>query len=78
MCKFVSDGGPRRKHGTDQRHKLHRTNHDNFINLGKTLEDAIRFQSDPTGQVINLTIKEFCKDTFKEEFKFFSDTKSYQ
>ena len=56
---------PRRKHRTDQRHKLHRTNHDNFIKLWKTLEDTIRFQSYPAGQVINLTTKKFCKDTFK-------------
>ena len=57
--------GPRRKHRTDQRHKLHRQNHDNYIKLRKTLEDTIRFQSDPAGQVINLITKKFCKDTFK-------------
>ena len=57
--------GPRRKHRTDQRYKLHRTNHGNFIKLRKTLEDTIRFQSDPAGQVINLSTKRFCKDTFK-------------
>ena len=57
--------GPRRKHRTDQRHKLHWTNHDNFIKLWKTLEDTIRFQCDPAGQVINLSTKRFCKDTFK-------------
>ena len=50
---------------TDQRHKLHRANHGNFIKLGKTLENTIRFQSDPAGQVINLSTKRFCKDTFK-------------
>ena len=55
----------RRKHRTDQRHKLNLTNHDNFIKLRKTLEDTIRFQSDPAGQVINLSTKIFCKDTFK-------------
>ena len=57
--------GPRRKHRTDQRHKRHRQNHDNYIKLRKTLEDTIRFQSDPAGQVINLITKKFCKDTFK-------------
>ena len=56
---------PIRKHRTDQRHKLHRTNHDNFIKLQKTLEDTTRFQYDPAGQVINLSTKRFCKDTFK-------------
>ena len=29
------------------------------------LEDAIKFQSDPAGQVIKLSTKNFCKDTFK-------------
>ena len=29
------------------------------------LEDTIRFQSDPAGQVINLGTNRFCKDTFK-------------
>ena len=57
--------GPRREHLTDQRHKLYRTNYDNFIKFWKTLEDTIRFQSDPVGQVINLSAKRFCKDTFK-------------
>ena len=72
MCKFkkrvpglCDSPGPRRKHRTDQRHKLHRTNHDNFIKFRKTLEDTIRFQSDPAGQVINLITKRFCRDTFK-------------
>ena len=72
MCKFKKrvpgvcvSWGPRRKHRTDQRHKLHRTNHGNFIKLRKTLEDTIRYQSDPAGQVINLSTKRFCKDTFK-------------
>ena len=51
--------GPRRKHRTDQRHKLHRTNHYNFIKLRKGIEDTIRFQSDPAGQVINLKTKTF-------------------
>ena len=57
--------GPRRKHRTDRRHKLHPTKHDNFIKLRKTLEDTIRLQSDPAGQVINLSSKRFCKDNFK-------------
>ena len=57
--------GPRREHLTDQRHKLYRTNYDNFIKFWKTLEGTIRFQSDPVGQVINLSAKRFCKDTFK-------------
>ena len=72
MCKFKKgvpglcvSRGPRRKHRTDQRDKLHRTNHDNFIKSRKTIEDTIRFQSDPAGQVINLSTKRFCKDTFK-------------
>ena len=72
MCKFKKrvpgicvSRGPRRKHRADQRHKLHRTNNDNFIKLRKTLEDTIRFQSDPAGQVINLSTKRFYKDTFK-------------
>ena len=72
MCKFKKrvpglcvSWGPRRKYRTDQPHKLHRTNHDIFIKLRKTLEDTIRFQSDPAGQVINLSTKRFCKDTFK-------------
>ena len=29
------------------------------------LENTNRFQSDPAGQIINLSIKRFCKDTFK-------------
>ena len=57
--------GPRRKHRTVQRHKLHRTNNDNFIKLRKTLEGTIRFQSDPAGQVIILSTERFCKDTSK-------------
>ena len=57
--------GRRGKHRTDQRHKLHRKHHGNFIKLRKTLEDTIGFQSDPAGQVINLSAKRFCKYTFK-------------
>ena len=72
---------PRRKYRTDQRHKLHQTNHDNFIKLRKTLEDTIRFQSDPTGQVINLSTKRFYKDTYKllnKNLNFVPKRKSYQ
>ena len=36
-----------------------------MIKLQKSLEDTNRFQSDPAGQVINLSTKRFCKDTFK-------------
>ena len=55
----------RRKHRTDQRHKLYWTYNDNFIKLRKTLDNSIGFKSDPTGQVINLSTKTFCKSTFK-------------
>ena len=72
MCKFKKrvpglcvSREPRRKHQTDKRQKLYQTNHDNFIKLWKTLEDTIRFQLDPAGQVINLSTKRLCKDTFK-------------
>ena len=72
MCKFKKrvpglcvSRGPRRKYRTDQSYKLHRTNHDNLIKLRKTLEDTSRFQFDPAGQVLNLSTKRFCKDTFK-------------
>ena len=56
--------GPRRKHRTDQRHKLYWTNN-NFIKLRKTLDNTIGFKSDKTGQAINLSTKTFCKSTFK-------------
>ena len=35
------------------------------MKLHKTLEDTIRFQYDPAGQVINLSTKRFCQDTFE-------------
>ena len=57
--------GAKKKHRNDQRHKLHRTSHDNFIKLQKMLEDTFRFQSDAAGQVVNLSTKRFCKETFK-------------
>ena len=45
----VSHRGQEFLHWTDQRHQLHRANHGNFIKLRETLEDTIRFQSDPAG-----------------------------
>ena len=53
------------KDRADQRHKLYRTNHDQYIKLRKTPENTTRFPSDPAGQVNNLSTKRFCKDTFK-------------
>ena len=35
------------------------------MKLQKTLEDTIRLKFDPAEQVINLSTKRFCKDTFK-------------
>ena len=36
--------GPRRKHQTDQSHKLNQTNHNNLINLPKTLDFNLTLQ----------------------------------
>ena len=55
----------------DQEENLELINDINFIEQTmttlsrKTLEDTVRFKSDPAGQVINLTTKIFCKDIFK-------------
>ena len=46
--------GPRRKHYTDEHHKLHRTYHVNFMKLQNAFENTIRFQPDPARKVVNL------------------------
>ena len=40
-------------------------NHENFIQLWRTIEDTIELQFDPAGNVINLSTKTFSKDVFK-------------
>ena len=80
LCLCFSRG-PKRKHRADQLHKLYQTNNGNFIKLWKTLEDTIRFQYDPAGQVINLSTKRFYKDTFKllnKNLNFVPAQKIYQ
>ena len=57
--------GPTRKCPTNHRHQLHRTNHENFVKLRRTIENTTGLQSDPAGQVINLSKKRFPKETFK-------------
>ena len=46
-------------------HQLHRTNHENFVKLRRTIENTSELQFDPAGQVINLSKKRITKRTFK-------------
>ena len=57
--------GPTRKCRTNHCHQLHRTNHENFVKLRRTIGNKTGLQSDPAGQVINLSKKRFTKETFK-------------
>ena len=44
---------------------MNRRNHENFGNLQKTIEKSIRHQSDPNGNIINLTEHSFTKAKYK-------------
>ena len=46
-------------------YKLHTRHHDHFIKLQRAIKNAVRLQSDPAGQIINLTQKTFSRKTFK-------------
>ena len=45
-------------------YKLHSRHH---AELQRTIKTLIRLQSDPAGQIINLTQKNFSRETFKLE-----------
>ena len=45
--------------------KYIRRNHENFGNLRKTIEKSIKYQSDPNGNIINLTKHSFTKTEYK-------------
>ena len=57
--------GLTRKSRTNHCHQLHRTNHENFVKLQRTIENNTRIQFGSAGQVINLSKKRFAKETFK-------------
>ena len=42
-------------------YSIHQRNHENFGNLWKTIEKSIRHQSDPNGNILNLTKHSFTK-----------------
>ena len=56
--------GPTRKCPTNHCHQFHRKNHENFVKLC-SFENTTGLQSDPVGQVINLSTKWLKKETFK-------------
>ena len=56
----------------DKRPNHGRANYDNTKKLSGTVENTTRYQSDPTGNVINLSKETFTKETgqlFKKKFK---------
>ena len=57
--------GPTRKCPTNHRHQFHRTNYENFVKLRRTIENTTGLQSYTAGQLINLSKKQFTKETFK-------------
>ena len=54
-----------RKHRLTPSNTLPGRNHENFIQLRRTIEDAIGHQFDPTGNAINLSTKTFNRDVYK-------------
>ena len=42
----------------NHRHQLHRTNHENFVKLRRTIENTTGLQYDAAGQIINLAKKD--------------------
>ena len=54
-----------RKHLLIQSNKLRGRNHENFIQLRRTIEDTIGLQFDPAGNIINLSTKTFNRVVFK-------------
>ena len=46
-------------------YNIHRRNYENFENLRETIEKSIRHQSDPNGNIINLTKHSFTKAEYK-------------
>ena len=54
-----------KKCGNYECDKLHRRNHENVKRLRRIIENITRFQSDPTGKVVNLSEKTFSKETFQ-------------
>ena len=51
----VFHGGATKKCKTNDHHQLHRTSHKNFVKLWRTIENTTWLQSDPAGQVINIS-----------------------
>ena len=45
--------------------QIRRTNYGNFVKIRRTIENSTRFQSDPAGNVINLSDKYFTKDVHR-------------
>ena len=50
---------------TNHRHQPHRINYENFVKLWRTTESTTGLQSDPPGQVIDLSKNRFTKNFFK-------------
>ena len=60
-----SNIGGHQKCGNYKRDKLQRRNHENIKRLWRTIENTIRFQSDPIGKVVNLNKKTFSEEAFQ-------------
>ena len=56
---------PKRDSSTFNNYKIHTRHNDNFIKLQRAIKNTIRLQSDPAGQIINLTQKTFLGENFK-------------
>ena len=56
---------PKRDSSSFNNYKLYARHHDRFIKLQRAIKNTIRLQSDPAGQIINLTQKIFSRETFK-------------
>ena len=56
---------PTTKYGNNKHDKLHKANHENIKKLWRTVENTARYQSDPVGNVINLSKKTSTKWTFQ-------------
>lgn len=51
--------------GYYKRDNIHRRDNENIKKPWRTIENTIRFQSDPTGKVVNLSKKSFSRETFR-------------
>ena len=64
-CDLSNEQKSTRKYWLTQSIKILGRNHENFIQLRRTIEVTIGFQFNPAGNVINLSAKTFNRDVFK-------------